>query len=171
MKTLAQYLNEATEMVTKVPNLVVTYKAEIPNLTVKVPNNYSEDDLQIYLDDLFLDKLPGSTEDSKKLLGDNIDELNDAYFEYDKYEASDKEPDVLNVDWDPKYGDNKDVDTYSYYTLKNLKYKLQFSEFNLNNTDDGTITEQLIDIFKTLESNETNKYPLNIKLDKVEYDQ
>lgn len=169
MKSLSEYINESTNDVMKLTEVKVIYEV-IPNsFSVGVPNNYSESDMQIYLDDKLLPELPGSNEVSKKVLGKNIKNINDAYFVYDRYTASSSPKGEVNLPWDEKYDENNQGDAYTYYTLKNLKYIIEFSEFNLKNIDETEINEELEKIFETLNSSKTNEYPIEIELEEVSY--
>ena len=168
MKGIVQFLLEATDNVTKVKNLIVTYKVVPDVVTIALPSNYSESDMQVYLDDKCLDELPGSNKNSKSVLGNNIDEINDAYFEYKTFDASDKPNETVTLEWDTKYDANNSEETFTYYTLKELKYIIDFSEFNLKNVDN--IDEELHKIFETFNSNNSNEYPIDIELENIEYD-
>lgn len=169
MIDIKAFIKEALDNVTKVKNLIVIYKVVPDVVTIALPSNYSESDMQIYLDDKCLDEFPGSNDQSKKVLGNNIDEINDAYFEYKKFEASDKPSDKVTLEWDPKYDANNTLDTFTYYTLHDLKYILDFSEFNLKNVDN--VEEELRKIFETFNSGETTDYPLQIELEDIQYDE
>lgn len=170
MKSLKQFITEAVD-ITKVTNLTIVYKTIPEDIIVKVPSNYGESDMQIYLDDKLLNELPGASKASKTLLGDNIEDISDAYFQYEKFSASDELSGDVNLDWDPKYDDNAEGDTYTYYTLKGFKYNINFEEFNLSNVNDSDIKEQLTEIFESLNSNKTNVYPIDIELDSVSYNE
>lgn len=169
MIDIKSFIKEALDKVTKVRNLIVTYRVVPDVVTIALPSNYSESDMEIYLDDKCLDEFPGSNEQSKKVLGNNIDEINDAYFEYKKFEASDKPSDKVTLKWDPKYDANNTLDTFTYYTVHDLKYILDFSEFNLKNVDN--VGEELRKIFETFNSGETTNYPLQIELEDIQYDE
>ena len=169
MIDIKSFIKEALDNITKVRNLIVTYKVVPDVVTIALPSNYSESDMQIYLDDKCLDAFPGSNDQSKKVLGNNIDEINDAYFEYKKFEASDKPSDKVTLKWDPKYDANNMLDTFTYYTVHDLKYILDFSEFNLKNVDN--VGEELRKIFETFNSGETTNYPLQIELEDIKYDE
>ena len=169
MIDIKAFIKEALDNITKVKNLIVTYKIVPDVVTIALPSNYSESDMQIYLDDKCLDAFPGSNDKSKEVLGNNIDEINDAYFEYKKFEASDKPSDKVTLEWDPKYDANNTLDTFTYYTLHDLKYILDFSEFNLKNVDN--VEEELRKIFETFNSGETTNYPLQIELEDIQYDE
>lgn len=166
MKSLIEFINESE--IKKIRNLKVSYKALKP-VVICVPSSYSESDMQIYLDDKCLDLMPGSSDSSKKVLGENIKEINDAYFLYDKLEESDKTTEDVDLEWDPKYDSTYDGSTYIYFTLKNLKYIIEFSEFDINDIDNTE--ESLKKIFESFNSSTINKYPFVIELDNIDYDE
>jgi hypothetical protein len=75
----------------------------------------------------------------------------------------------VNLDWDTKYDENNKGDSYTYYKLNNLKYIIEFGEFNLKNVDDTKIKDELTKIFETFNSSKTNQYPIEIELEDIEY--
>ena len=75
MIDIKTFIKEALNNITKVKHLVVTYKVVPDVVTIALPSNYSESDMQIYLDDKCLDELPGSNDQSKKVLGNNIKQI------------------------------------------------------------------------------------------------
>ena len=79
MIDIKAFIKEALDNITKVKNLIVTYKIVPDVVTIALPSNYSESDMQIYIDDKCLDDFPGSNDKSKEVLGNNIDDINDAY--------------------------------------------------------------------------------------------
>lgn len=168
-----QLLNEETEVVLKLKSLKITYVTVPENIVIAVPSNYAETDVQMYIDDICLKEFPGINEQSKKLLGDNIKHINDAYFTYSGYEASDNYQTSINIDWDEKYDDNNSSDEFSYFKLKNLKYIMEFSEFNIKDIADESnegIESTIKQIFTTLESNSSNNYPIVIKYKSCEFE-
>lgn len=167
MRSLNTYIKEAVENIIKLTDVKVIYAVKPDNVTVAVPKNYSESDMQIYLDDKCLNYLPGSSDESKKILGNNIDEINDAYFEYKTFKASDEPAYTVTLAWDNKYDANNSEDTFTYYTLEELKYIIDFAEFNLKNVED--IEKELKEIFEVFNSNESNEYPIEIELEKITY--
>lgn len=175
MKSLFDFLNHQIkegfineDSITKVESLKVIYNTG-KKITVKVPNIFSESDMQIYIDDKLLNDMPGSDENSKKVLGENIKNINDAYFTYNHFSASSSTSNGVDLDWDENYGADGNFDGFVYYTLDDLTYHIDFSSFNLSNVEDN-VQEYLEKIFKSLESNNTNKYPIKIFFDSVEYE-
>lgn len=170
MIDLKKYITESFNVL-KIKNLQVTYKVIPEVFTVGVPNSYSETDMQSYLDDKCLDELPGSNDQSKKVLGNNIKQLNDCHFEYEKYTSSDRPQSEVNLEWDAKYDENNTGDSYTYYKLSFLKYIMDFGEFNLKNVEDTNIKDELTKIFEVFNSSKTNQYPIEIELEDITYDE
>lgn len=177
MKSITEYIKQILEAeeqtVTKIKKLIVKFTTDPSSVTLVVPSNYGEADVQAYLDDVCLSVFPGMTDESKKVLGDNVKNISDAYFKYTGYVSSSTAPSVINIEWDSKYDDNNVSDEFTYFTLKNVTYNMEFSEFNLTNLkDDSTesIDEALDTIFTSLESNATNSYPLDIEYSSAKYE-
>lgn len=170
MKSILKYILEKEEDISIVRNLEVVYAVKPEKFTIEVPNNYSESDMQIYLDDKTLNELPVSSDESKKMLDDNIKEISDAYFEYSGYNSSDKPTNEISLEWDDNYDNNSNDNEKIYFTLKYLKYKIMFNSFKLSNVDED-IQEQLENIFKSLESNSNNKYPITIEFESVSFEE
>ena len=172
MKHILDYIIESIDSddideIIKVKNLRVTYSTN-KTTVVEVPNSYSENDMQIYLDDTLLDKLPCATDESKEALGDNYDEIGDAYFTYSKFTASDEKPSNVTINFDNHYDSNAAKEKM-YYSLDELKYIVEFSEFNLKNIEESKIKEEIESIFASFESNSENKYPIEINFESVEF--
>ena len=113
MRKLRQYINEISNISTlkqhiydaledkdtiEVKNLVVTWITK-DKTYVESPEKYSESDLQIYLDDIMLDELPGGKTYAEKFFGKNADNIVDAYLAYDSMEEAmgeEKETDLTS---------------------------------------------------------------------------
>ena len=163
MKTLQQAIREAYEEY-KVFDLEVPYKVSKETLSFEVPETYSEDDFMIYLQDMYIEYLPGNGSNSEEFFGKNSENLFDALFEYEKYEKTDSKTDDF-IEFD-KSKDSKTQEYKStYITVKNLKYIIKFDEFELKQEEYKDIKSTLVQIFKRCESSETNNYPISIKLD------
>ena len=59
-------------------------------LYIEAPDHWNESDLQTYMNDMWLNKLPSGQDYSEKLFGPNFESIYDIYFEYNKYEHLDK---------------------------------------------------------------------------------
>ena len=186
MRKLRQYINEISNISTlkqhiydaledkdtvEVKNLVVTWITK-DKVYVESPEKYSESDLQIYLDDIMLDELPGGKTYSEKFFGKNADNIVDAYLAYDSMEEAMGEEQEPDLKWDSRY-DSKinSEDKLHVVCINNLKYVLVFEKFELINTDSASIKSDIIDIMTTTNSNYTNKYPIEITFDSknIEY--
>ena len=169
MKSLRQFiLEEYNEY--RVKNLEVPYNINIKNkgiIIFKVPEIYSEDDFQIYIQDLYLKDMPGDDSLASDFFGKNAENIFDVVFEYDKYEKSEEINEKDFIDFDTNYDDNKiNKDSkFGYVKLTNFKYIIKFDEFDLKDESIENIHQTLIEIFKTCESSEQNKWPLDITLD------
>ena len=166
MKSLIQFLLEAVDIY-RLNEVIATYFVSPDEIILQAPETYSESDIQIYMDDLWLDKLPSGNDYSKKFFGINADSINDVHFEYDTFEHIDVEPKDY-IEWKSDY-DIKNVSDdvkLNYFRIKNLKYIITFDRFDLTETTDDNVKENLIKIFDITSSNTTNKYPIEITFDK-----
>ena len=165
MKTLKQYIYKTIE-INILSDIKATYFVQPEEIIVQAPETYSESDIQIYLDDIWLTNLPSEPKIAKKIFGVNGDSIVDAHFEYDTFEHIDVEPKDY-IEWDSKYdikNSNDDI-KLEYFKLKNIKYIIEFDRFDLTDVDDDTAKDALIKIFSASESNNTNKYAVEIQFD------
>lgn len=145
-------------------NLQATYKGP-ESLFIQVPKSYSESDIQIYLDDVLLKQMPGSQDqESTKLFGDNnIKNINDAHFEYDEMLEVNSTAQTFDIAWDTNYDNNVKDEELQVVCIKNIKYIIVFTQFELVSVTTDTYEDKLNDIFEnTLSDN--YKYPFNITL-------
>ena len=165
MKSIKQYILEAVEAY-RLNNVDAKYKVEPEVIILQAPETFQESDIQQYMDDMWLEKLPSNSDYSEKFFGKNNDSIYDVHFEYDIFEHMDIEPKDY-IEWNSKYADKKTNDDIKldYFKIKNLKYIISFDRFDLVDVDDDTVKEKLIDIFKAAESNNDNEWPIEIKFD------
>ena len=165
MKSLTRYITEKYN--TKIVNdLVVEYDSPKHKLYIDAPSTYEESDIQQYIDDYILSKLPNDSTIGKKAFGINFSFISDAYFEYDKYEKLNRKLKDIDLEWNEEYA-NENVDQdekLNTFILYNLRYILKFDKFNVMYDDDAKQT--LNDIFSSYESNDMNKYPIELKYKK-----
>lgn len=165
MKSLIQYILEKSSVdIYRLTEVIATYFVQPDEIILQAPETYDESDIQIYIDDLWINALPTNDEYSKKFFGINSDSIADVHFEYDTFEHIDVEPKEY-IEWDSKYdskNSNDDV-KLEYFKLKNLKYIITFDRFDMTDVDDDTVKDKLIELFKSTESNDANKYPIEIK--------
>lgn len=165
-KTLIDYIKEDLDgdNVVVLKNLQATYKGP-ESLFVQVPKTYSESDVQIYLDDVLLKQMPGGQDqESTKLFGDNnVKNINDAHFEYDEMSEVNSSAPTFDVAWNTDYDTNiKDEELQVVY-IKNIKYIIIFTQFELVSVTTDTYEDKLNDIFENTVS-DNYKYPFNITL-------
>lgn len=129
MKDLRLYIIEKQNQQFIAKNLRVAYDAP-EEVFLQVPKSYGESDIQIYMDDTMLDKLPAATHE--KDLGKNAKELNDIFFEYDKLEPAQGKNDKADIEWDSHYDPQTADDELQIVRITNLKYVINFREFVLD---------------------------------------
>lgn len=164
MKSLKQFIKEEYEA-NKVENLKLVFNVKPEEFYLNAPETYSESDIQIYIGDVLLKELPADNNKYSKLLGKNVENINDAYFEYDKFEhMQDSDVDEFNLEWDQYYDEKHNEDKLDVYKITNLRYVIMFDEFEiLDDTDD--IRKTLDEVFHKLDSSNINKYPVEIEYD------
>ena len=161
-----QINEEDQEKFEEIKELEVKYDAPA-EYYVEAPIKFSESDISIYLDDCFLNKLPGSFELAKKFFGEaNANKISDAYFEYDRMEQAVGENPQVNLKWDSHYAPEtvSPDDELAIFVIKNLKYIIRFDGFDLVNVSYSNYKSKIDEIFKYTVSNGTNKYPIEISL-------
>lgn len=168
MKSIVQFIKEEYNDY-GVKNLEVPYLINEENkgeIIFKVPEMYSEDDFQIYLQDKYLNDLPGGDDYIEDFFGKNAENIYDIVFEYDKYEKSDEYDKDDFIDFDINYDSKVNDDTkMTYVRLENLRYIIKFDKFELKDESIDNIEETLIEIFKRCETSKENEWPLDITLD------
>lgn len=172
MKSLKQFIIENVNIY-RLTEVIATYLVQPSEIILQAPETFDESDIQIYMDDLWLNDLPSSDKLSKKIFGINGKSITDAHFEYDTFEHTNIEPKKY-IEWDAKYdyssSNNEDV-KLEYFVIKNLKYIISFDMFDLQDVNDDNVQQKLEEIFKSAESNNYNKYPIEIifNKDSLEY--
>ena len=165
MKSLKQFILETVEIY-RLNEVIATYFVQPSEIILQAPETYDESNIQLYIDDKWLYDLPSNNKYSEKFFGINNDSISDVHFEYDTFEHIDVEPKEY-IEWDSKYdtkNSNEDL-KLEYFKLKNVKYIITFDRFDMVDTTDDNVQEKLIDIFKAAESNNDNKYSIEIKFD------
>ena len=169
MKALTQFIKESLikeeNEEFSINNVVVRYDCP-SNYFIQIPSKYSESDMQIYLDDELLNKLPASKEFARKFFGKNADNIIDAYFEYDSIAEALGKDQKADLVWDEKYDNSiNDSSELTIYQISNLKYTIEFEKFSFDNTiDDTNVRTTLETLLQTTVSNSINKYPIEISL-------
>ena len=165
MKMFSQLIKESVD-VFRLNSVEATYTVQPEEIILQAPETFQESDIQQYMDDMWLNSLPSSQDYSEQFFGKNNDNISDAHFEYDTFEHIDVEPKEY-IEWKSKYDVKKTNDDVKldYFKIKNLKYIISFDRFDMIDVNEDNVKEQLIKIFKAAESNDANKYPIEIVFD------
>lgn len=171
MKSIIQFIKEAVEQY-RLNSVIAEYDIQPEEIILQAPETFQESDIQQYMDDMWLNKLPSGQDYSEKFFGSNFENISDVHFEYDTFEHIDIEPKDY-IEWDSKFDVKKTKDdvTLEYFKVKNLKYIIEFDRFDMVDVDEDEVEEKLNDIFRAAESNDANEYPIEIKYneDSLEY--
>lgn len=165
MKNLRDYLINEEYKEYNIHDLIVKFRVnDYENLNIQCPSSSQENDVTQYLDDVLLNEFPSAPDKSERFFGDNVKFLNDAYFEYDKFTHNEDDDQRIDIKYDEHKSGKQlsEDDTLDVFTLTNVKYVLNFDEFNIQG--EGTTNDILRKIFKTCESNNENKYTVKLKL-------
>lgn len=165
MKNIVKFIKESYDS-NSVTNVKVTFDIKPKEFYINVPETYSESDIQIYFGDRLLSELPADNDKYSKLLGKNRDKINDVYFEYDKFEHIQEDgknyENKISLEWNAYYDDKAKDATLNVFKITNLHYIILFDEFEvLDDSDD--VKEVMNGIFTAMNSNDANKYPVEIE--------
>lgn len=156
-------------------NVKACYDIMPETIYIEAPSNYSESDLQIYINDVASTNMPSSHNNARRLFGKNSGYIDDAYFEYDKFEHInnfDKESNKINIAWDKQYDENKTDKDLSVFKITNMRYIILFSDFEIYCETDDQIQETMEKIFKATDNDKVNDFEFSIKYnsEKTEFD-
>lgn len=174
MRGLREFIFERFDL-KKLENVKVSYDVLPEVIYLEAPDNYSESDIQIYLNDVAAKNMPTSQSNASRLFGKNAKNIDDAYFEYEKFEHitdSDTSKYEITIEWDKQYDQSKTDKTMNLYKITNLKYIVLFSDFEIYCELDDQIPETMEKIFRATDSDKVNDYKMSIKYNKelTEYD-
>lgn len=183
MKELVSYLKESLcifeENVTiRLNDFEVSWQVKDPvnhggKFILELPEDYTDDDISQYLNDVMLESMPTDEDLAKEYFGQgNADNIIDARFEYeDKKEVTDNSKHVT-LEYDNSQDDQyKGSDETKKYELVNLRFIVDFEYFDVTNTSDDGLQYDLWNIFKRTRSSNNVKYMNGkIKLDMSEKD-
>ena len=126
---------------------------------IEVPEDYTDDDINQYISDLLLESMPSDDDLAKEYFGANADNIIDARFEFEKKEDA-KDGLHCTFGFDKSLDDNfkGEQDNLKKYALENLRFIVDWSEFDVTNTSDDGLLYDLWDIFKRTRSNNIVKY-------------
>ena len=161
----AKNINEAKDDV-EVRDLIVKYSCP-DDLYIQVPEKYGESDIQIYLDDTLLDKLPAETQENA--LGKNADNIVDCFFEYEKMDPSSGISQKSDIEWDESYDQSLNGTNMVVQHIKGMKYVIKFDKFYINGIDENDeeeIKDTIYNLFNGFTEDANDELPFDITLDK-----
>lgn len=183
MKSLIEFIKEAAEDhnlesddIIRLEGVTIKYDVSPSIIYLELPDDFNESNVQEYMNDAWLEKLPSNSEFSEKFFKLNADNIADVYFEYDSVEHINAEnvdkyninpKSIIKID-SSQIEDKDKSEEIGLFKLTNLKYVIVFDRFDLNKstwldgTDKGRIKSTLDTIFKASESNSYNNYPIKI---------
>lgn len=173
-------LNEDRDQTIRLNDFEAIWKVKDPEnrngiFVIEVPEDYTDDDINQYISDLLLESMPSDDDLAKGYFGANADNIIDARFEFEKKEDA-KDGLHCTFDFDKSLDDNYnnykgEQDNLKKYALENLRFIVDWSEFDVTNTSDDGLLYDLWDIFKRTRSSNIVKYMDNkIKLEIEEKD-
>lgn len=157
-------ISEDSDETIRLNDLEVIWKVKDPEnqkgiFVIEVPEDYKDDDINQYISDLLLESMPSDDDLAKGYFGANADNIIDARFEFEKKEDA-KDGLHCTFDFDKPLDDNYkgEQDNLKKYALENLKFIVDWSEFDVTNTSDDGLLYDLWDIFKRTRSSNIVKY-------------
>ena len=170
-------LNEDRDQTIRLNDFEAIWKVKDPEnqkgiFVIEVPEDYTDDDINQYISDLLLESMPSDDDLAKEYFGVNADNIIDARFEFEKKEDA-KDGLHCIFGFDKSLDDNfkGEQDNLKKYALENLRFIVDWSEFDVTNTSDDGLLYDLWDIFKRTRSSNIVKYMDNkIKLEIEEKD-
>lgn len=131
---------------------------------IQAPINYSESDIQIYIEDVLLPKLPGSMSNASKYFGANAESISNRYIEYDSIVMSEGNAPRIDLDWDSLGDELQPNVELVVFQVKNLKYVIEFDSFKLQNVTDDNYNAKLESIFMASVPSDVDALSLPIRI-------
>lgn len=178
MKSLKQFITEKNSILEafdtyRCKNLKVVFNLLYNNsniISFQIPETYSEDNFQIYIQDLYLNDLPGNSFKTKDTLKNNVSNLFDTNFEYESYEKTEEEPKEY-IEWKTDYDEHvSEDDKLVYVNLDTFKYIMSFDSFDLNSETEESVREDLNTIFKSMSIVDDENLPFDVIYNDEELD-
>lgn len=165
MKSLVQYIRESENQTIRINDLKASWSITDPKNTkgdviIEVPEDYTDDDITSYLQDMLLESMPTDDELAKEYFGANADDIIDVSIEFDDAIVAREDKRNLTFKYDDSLDDKyKGSDTkLKRVTLKGLRLVAMFDKFDVTNTTDDGLMYDLMDIFKRTESSKNVEY-------------
>lgn len=157
-------ISEDSDETIRLNDFEVIWKVKDPEnrkgiFVIEVPEDYTDDDINQYISDLLLESMPSDDDLAKEYFGANADNIIDARFEFEKKEDS-KDGLHCTFEFDKSLDDSfkGEQDNLKKYALENLRFIMDWSEFDVTNTSDDGLLYDLWNIFKRTRSSNIIKY-------------
>lgn len=157
-------LNEDRDQTIRLNDFEAIWKVKDPEnqkgiFVIEVPEDYTDDDINQYISDLLLESMPSDDDLAKEYFGANADNIIDARFEFEKKEYA-KDGLHCTFEFGKSLDDNfkGEQDNLKKYALENLRFIVDWSEFDVTNTSDDGLLYDLWNIFKRTRSSNIVKY-------------
>lgn len=157
-------ISENSDETIRLNDLEAIWKVKDPEnqkgiFVIEVPEDYTDDDINQYISDLLLESMPTDDDLAKGYFGANADNIIDARFEFEKKEDA-KDGLHCTFSFDKSLDDNfkGEQDNLKKYALENLRFIVDWSEFDITNTSDDGLLYDLWNIFKRTRSSNIVKY-------------
>lgn len=183
MKSLVQYIKESDEQETiRINDLKASWSITDPKNTkgdviIEVPEDYTDDDITSYLQDMLLEDMPTDDELAKDYFGANADDIIDVSIEFDDAIVAREDKRNLTFKYDSSLDDKyKGSETQlKRAILKSLRLVAMFDKLDVMNTSDDGLMYDLMDIFKRTVSSKNvhymdDKIKLSIEDKDLEFD-
>lgn len=165
MKKLSEYIYEAAGT-TLLQDLTVKYNCP-DELFIQTPEQMSESDVQIYLDDTLLNKLPAET--GKSAFGKNAANVIDAYFEYESMDTAAGREQKSDIEWDSNYNPGLNGGNMHVLKIRGMKYVVVFDSFELKDVERGEIRKTLYGLFNGIIDNNKLPFAVSLNEDNIEW--
>ena len=157
-------LNEDRDQTIRLNDFEASWKVKDPEnrkgiFVIEVPEDYTDDDINQYISDLLLESMPSDDDLAKEYFGANADNIIDARFEFEKKEDA-KDGLHCTFEFDKSLDDSYkgEQDNLKKYALENLRFIVDWSEFDVVNTSDDGLLYDLWNVFKKTKSSNIVKY-------------
>lgn len=183
MKSLVQWIKESEDQTICINDLKASWSITDPKNTkgdviIEVPEDYTDDDITNYLQDLLLESMPTDDELAKEYFGGNADDIIDVSIEFDDAIVAREDKKNLTFPYDYSLDDKykgSDVNL-KRVTLKGLRLVAMFDKLDVMNTSDDGLMYDLMDIFKRTVSSKNvvymeGKIDLSIEEKDLEFDE
>lgn len=186
MKSLVQWIAESVASghdKMQISDLKVSWKITDPkndkgDVIIKVPQDYADDDIKSYLQDMLLEKMPTDDSLAKDYFGANADDIVDVSIDYDNAQVNREDKRNLTFEFDSSIDDTyKGNDNeLKRVTVTNLRLVATFDIMTIENTSKDDLKSDLMDIlYRTCSSKNVEymngKIELTLDENDVEYDE